>query len=170
MKNLVITLGLLLAFAGGAAAQKYAYVDSQYILEKMPEYKEAQKKLDDLSASWQKEAEAKFNEIDKMYKDYQKEQILLPEDMKIKRQDEIAAKEKELKDFQKAKFGVSGELFTKRQELIKPVQEKIYKAIKEMAEQGSYTFVLDKSGNTNILYADPKNDKTDAVLKKLGVN
>jgi outer membrane protein len=135
----------------------------------MPEYKDAQKKLDDLSAGWQKEAEVKFAEIDKLYKDYQKEQILLPEDMKIKRQEEIANKEKELKEFQKAKFGVNGELFTKRQELIKPVQEKIYKAIKEMAEQGSYTFVLDKSGNTNILYADPKNDKTEAVIKKLGI-
>lgn len=170
MKSLLIALGLLLGLSFQAGAQKFAYVDSQYILEKMPEYKDAQKKLDDLSAGWQKEAEAKFAEIDKLYKDYQKEQILLPEDMKIKRQEEIANKEKELKDFQKAKFGVNGELFTKRQELIKPIQEKIYKAIKEMAEQGSYTFVLDKSGNTNILYADPKNDKTEAVIKKLGVN
>lgn len=170
MKNLLIAASLVLGFAFSAGAQKFAYVDSQYILEKMPEYNAAQKKLDDMSDAWQKEAEAKFNEIDKMYKDYQKEQILLPEDMKIKRQDEIANKEKELKEFQKAKFGVNGELYTKRQELIKPIQEKIFKAIKEMAEQGSYTFVLDKSGTTNILYADPKNDKTDAVIKKLGVN
>lgn len=170
MKKLIIALGLIIGFAWSAGAQKFAYVDSQYILEKMPEFKEAQKKLDDLSATWQKEVEAKHKEIEELAKAYKKEEILLPDDMKQKRQEEIGAKEKELREFQKAKFGVNGELFTKRQELIKPVQEKIYKAIKEVAEQGSFTFVLDKSGNTNILYADPKNDKTEAVLKKLGVN
>lgn len=169
MKTLLIAIAMFVGLGSTLNAQKFAYVDSQYILEKMPEYKDAQKKLDDLSAKWQKEVEAKYQEIDKLYKDYQKEQILLPEDMKIKRQDEIAAKEKEVKDFQKAKFGVNGELFTKRQEWIKPVQEKIYKAIKEIAEQGSYTFVFDKANNANILYADPKNDKTDAVIKKLGI-
>jgi outer membrane protein len=105
-----------------------------------------------------------------MYRDYQKEQILLPEDMKIKRQDEIAAKEREVKDFQKAKFGVNGELFNQRQQLVKPLQEKIYKAIKEVAEQGNYAFIFDRSNNSSILYADPKNDKTDAVIKKLGIN
>lgn len=170
MRNLILSIAFIFGIAFSAGAQKFAYVDSQYILEKMPEYKEAQKKLDDLSAEWQKEVEAKFKEIDDMVKAYKKEEILLPDDMKAKRQEEIAAKEKELKDFQRAKFGVNGEMFTKRQELIKPVQEKIFKAIKEMAEQGNYTFVLDKSGNTNILYADSKNDKTDAVLKKLGIN
>ena len=170
MKSLVIAVTLLVGLGTAVNAQKFAYVDSQYILEKMPEYKEAQKKLDDLSANWEKEVAAKYQEIDKLYKDYQKEQILLPEDMKIKRQDEIAAKEKEVKEFQKSKFGVKGELFTKRQEWIKPIQEKIFKAIKEIAEQGSYTFVFDKANNANILYADPKNDKTDAVIKKLSIN
>ncbi len=169
-KRLIFVIAMLVGFGQVSNAQKFAYVDSQYILEKMPEYKEAQKKLDDLSASWQKEVEAKYQEIDKLFKDYQKEQILLPEDMKIKRQDEMAAKEKEVKDFQKSKFGVNGELFTKRQEWIKPIQEKIFKAIKDIAEQGSYTFVFDKANNANILYADPKNDKTDAVIKKLGIN
>lgn len=170
MKRLMIFTLFLAGFGLSGKAQKFAYVDSQYILEKMQDYKDAQKKLDDMSATWQKEVEAKYQEIDKLYKDYQKEQILLPEDMKIKRQDEIAQKEKEVKDFQRAKFGVNGELFTKRQELIKPIQEKIYKAIKEVAEQGTYSFVFDKGSNANILYADPKNDKTDAVMKKLGVN
>jgi outer membrane protein len=169
-KKFLIAIALFVGLGSTMNAQKFAYVDSQYILEKMPEYKEAQKKLDDLSASWQKEVETKYQEIDKLYKDYQKEQILLPEDMKIKRQEEIATKEKEVKDFQKSKFGVSGELFTKRQEWIKPIQEKIYKAIKEIAETGSYTFVFDKANNANILYADPKNDKTEAVIKKLSIN
>jgi outer membrane protein len=170
MMRFLIAIALFIGMGTTANAQKFAYVDSQYILEKMPEYKEAQKKLDDLSAGWQKEIETKYQEIEKLYKDYQKEEILLPTDMKIKRQEEIAAKEKEVKDFQKSKFGVQGELFTKRQEWIKPIQEKIYKAIKEIAEQGSYTFVFDKANNANILYADPKNDKTEAVIKKLSIN
>lgn len=170
MKRLLIVLTALMGLSLTANAQKFGYVDSQYILEKMPEYKEAQKKIDDLSAQWQKEVEGKYAEIDKLYKAYQKEEILLPEDMKIKRQNEIAAKEKEVKDYQKAKFGVNGELFTQRQSLIKPLQEKIYKAIKEIAEQGSYAFIFDKANNASILYADPKNDKTEMVMKKLGVN
>lgn len=170
MKRLVLFTAILLGLASLSSAQKYGFVDSQTILEKMPEYKDAQKKIDDLSAQWQKEVEAKYAEIEKMYRDYQKEQILLPEDMKIKRQDEIAAKEREVKDFQKAKFGVNGELFNQRQQLVKPLQEKIYKAIKEVAEQGNYAFIFDRSNNSSILYADPKNDKTDAVIKKLGIN
>lgn len=170
MKRLVLFILFFGAIGWTATAQKYGFVDSQTILEKMPEYKEAQKKIDDLSAQWQKEVEAKFAEIEKMYRDYQKEQILLPEDMKIKRQEEITAKEREVKDFQKAKFGVNGELFNQRQQLVKPLQEKIYKAIKEVAEQGNYAFIFDRSNNASILYADPKNDKTDAVIKKLGIN
>jgi outer membrane protein len=170
MKRLVLFTAFILGLASLSSAQKYGFVDSQTILEKMPEYKDAQKKIDDLSAQWQKEVEAKYAEIEKMYRDYQKEQILLPEDMKIKRQDEIAAKEREVKEFQKAKFGVNGELFNQRQQLVKPLQEKIYKAIKEVAEQGNYAFIFDRSNNSSILYADPKNDKTDAVIKKLGIN
>ncbi len=169
MKRLIITTVFLAYSITGIMAQKYAFVDSQVILEKMPEYKEAQKKIDDLSAQWQKEVETKYAEIEKMYRDYQKEQILLPEEMKIKKQDEIAAKEREVKDFQKSKFGVNGELFTQRQLLIKPLQEKIYKAIKDVAETGSYSFVFDRANNASILYADPKNDKTEAVIKKLGL-
>lgn len=170
MKKIIFLIITVFGLTQFASAQKYGYVDSQYILEKMPEYKEAQKKLDDLSAQWQKELQAKQDEIAKMYKDYQKEQILLPEDMKIKRQDEIMLKEKEMKELQKSRFGVNGELFTKRQEMIKPIQEKIYKAIKEVAESGGYAFIFDKSNNPSILYADPKNDKTDQVIKKLGLN
>lgn len=168
IRRLFVTL-LLTSICAISQAQKFGYVDSQYILEKMPEYKDAQKKIDDLSAQWQKEVEAKYAEIEKLFKAYQKEEVLLPDDMKIKRQDEIAQKEREVKEFQKAKFGVNGELFQKRQELIKPIQEKVYKAIKEIAEQGSYSFMFDRSNNNSILYADPKNDKTEAVIKKLGI-
>ena len=110
-------------------AQKYAFVDTKYILENIPEYKTAQDQLDELSAQWQKEIEGKFAEIDKMYKDYQAESVLLPDDMKKKREDEIVKKEKEAKDLQKKRFGKDGDLFKKREELVKPIQDKVYNAI-----------------------------------------
>lgn len=168
MNRLLFLLFFLVA-GSTLQAQKYGYVNTQYILEKMPEYKEAQKKLDELSEQWQKEIETKYGEIEKMWQAYQKEKILLPEEERSKREDEIAMKERAVKDLQKQRFGVSGDLFTKRQELIKPIQEKIYKAIKEVAEQGGYAFIFDKANSAFILYADPKNDKSDAVLKKLGL-
>lgn len=168
MKRFII---LLFAFtlSGLVSAQKYGYVNSQYILEKMPEYKEAQLKLDQLSEQYQKEIDAKYTEIQKMKEALQKEKILLPDEMRIKREEEIALKEREVRELQMQKFGVNGELFQKRQELIKPIQEKIYKAIKEVAEAGGFAFIFDKANSAFILYADPKNDKSDAVLKKLGL-
>lgn len=167
--NRLLFLLFLFAAPSAVMAQKYGYVNTQYILEKMPEYKEAQKKLDELSEQWQKEIEGKYAEIEKMWQAYQKEKILLPEEERMKREDELAMKERAVKDLQKQRFGVNGELFQKRQEYIKPIQEKIYKAIKEVAEQGSYAFIFDKANSAFILYADPKNDKSDAVLKKLGL-
>lgn len=168
MKRFIPILFLLFT-ASFVSAQKYAYVNSKYILEKLPDYQEAQKKLDDLSEKWQKEIEEKYKEIEKMYQDYQKEQILLPDDMKRQREDAIIQKEREVKELQKQRFGTNGELFQKRQELIKPIQEKIYKAIKEVAEQGGYAFIFDIADSSSILYADPKNDKSDLVLKKIGL-
>ncbi|MBX7093555.1 MAG: OmpH family outer membrane protein [Flavobacteriales bacterium] len=166
----ILFIFLLLGFGAiGVQAQKYGFVNTQTILEKMPEYQDAQKKLDDLSEQWQKEIEAKYAEIDKMWQAYQKEKILLPDQERAKREDEIAMKERSVKELQKQRFGVTGDLFTKRQELIKPVQEKVYKAIKEVAESGGYTFIFDKANSAFILYADPKADKTEAVLKKLGL-
>ncbi len=152
------------------SAQKFAYVDTDHILENIPDYKAAQKQLDDLSVQWQKQIEAKYSEIDKLYKAFQQEQILLTEDMKHKRENEIIQKEKEAKDFQKSKFGVEGELFKKRQEMVKPIQDKIYAAIKEISIAGNYSMVFDKSVQSNILFADSKYDKSDDVLKKLGYN
>jgi outer membrane protein len=160
----------LFVFAGVAvSAQKYGYVNSQAILEKMPEYQDAQRKLDQLSEQWQKEIEEKYAEIERMWQAYQKEKILLPEEERQKREDEIALRERAVKDLQKQRFGVNGELFQKRQELIKPIQEKVYKAIKDVAEQGGYTFIFDKANSAFILYADPKADRTEAVMKKLGL-
>ena len=150
-------------------AQKYAFVDTKYILDNIPDYKTAQDQLDELSAQWQKDIEAKFAEIDKMYKDYQAESVLLPEDMKKKREDEIVKKEKEAKDLQKKRFGKDGDLFKKREELVKPIQDKVYNAIEAIATASNYGMIFDQAGSLTILYADPKLDKSDDVLQKLGV-
>ena len=135
MKTIWRTLAIVLLMSStfSLSAQKIGYVDTEYILENIPEYKEAQAELDKLSIEWQKQLERRYAEIDKLYKNYQAEQILLTDEMKTKREEEIIKKEKEAKEYQKQKFGVDGELFKKRQELVKPIQDKIYNAINEVA-------------------------------------
>jgi outer membrane protein len=149
-------------------AQNFAYVDSEYILENIPDYKDAQGELDKLSIEWQKQLERRYAEIDKMYKNYQAEQILLTEDMKSKREEEIIKKEKEAKEYQKKKFGVDGELFQKRKELVKPIQDKVYSAISAIANYKKLGVVFDKSSALTMLYTNPKYNISDDVLKKLG--
>ncbi len=149
-------------------AQKYAYVNSQYILDNMTEYKTAQQQLDNLSLSWQKEIEDKYAIIDKLYKSYQAEQILLTEEMKKKRQDEITSKEKDVKDLQKQRFGYEGDLFKKKQDLVKPIQDKVYNAVKKLATDQGYAVIFDKSGDLIMLYTNPKYDKSDDILLALG--
>jgi len=166
VKTILIVCAILLG--GTAYSQKYAYVDTQYILDNIPEYKSAQSQLDNISIQWQKEIEAKYSEIDKLYKAFQAEQILLTEDMKKKREDEIIAKEKEAKELQKQRFGVDGDLFKKRQELVKPIQDKVYNAVKAVAEQGTYAVIFDKSSDLSMLYTNPKYDKSDEVLESMG--
>jgi outer membrane protein len=164
LKKTLIIAAILLAPATAAFAQKYAYVDTEYILSKMADYGAAQKQLDQISIQWQKEIEAKYAEIDKLYKAYQAEQILLTDDMKRKRENEIITKEKEAKELQKQRFGVDGDLFKKRQELVKPIQDKIYNAIQDLAKKDRYMVVFDKAGSLTMLYTDPKFDKSEAVL------
>lgn len=159
---------MLITTAFTVQAQKFAYVDTEYILGNIPDYKEAQAELDKLSIEWQKQLERQYSEIDKMYKNYQAEQILLTEDMKTKREGEIIKKEKEAKEYQKQKFGVDGELFKKRQELVKPVQDKVYQAVQDVAVAGGLDIVFDKSSGLTMLYSNSKYNKSDAVLKKLG--
>lgn len=169
MRKLNLALSALaLLFTLNVQAQKYCYVDTQYILENITEYKAAQQQLDQLSVTWQKEIEAKYAFIDKLYKDFQAEQILLTDEMKRKRENEIIEKEKEAKEFQKQKFGFEGELFRKKQELVKPIQDKIYNAIKKMATEQSYAVVFDKSSDLIMLYSNPKYDKSDDILNALG--
>ncbi len=167
-KTLFIAFCFLLA-ALITNAQRYAVIDSKYILEKLPEYKESQGKLDQFSQQWQQEIDNKQATLDKMYKDYDAEQIMLPDDLKKKREDELFNREKELRDLQKKRFGFEGDLFKKRQELIKPIQDKVYNAIQKLAVEKSYDFILDKSEGITVIFADPKLDRSDDVLKFLGV-
>jgi len=165
----LIGLGLALScLPKESLGQKFAYVDTKYILDNISEYKAAQEELDKVSVEWQKEIEAQYSEIDKLYKSFQAEQILLTAEMKRKREDEIIRKEKEAKGLQKKRFGVDGDLYKKRQELIKPIQDKVYAAIKEVATIGNYALMLDKAGDLNILYSDAKYDKSEEVLNKMG--
>jgi outer membrane protein len=168
MKKILLTAFIMLAYAGFSFGQKYAYVDTDYILDHIQDYKNAQEKLNDMSVDWQKEIEQKFAEIDQMYKSFQAESVLLPEDMKKQKEEEIIKKEKDAKDLQKKRFGKDGDLFKKRQELVKPIQDKVYNAVEEMAQKKSYSFIFDKAGSVSILYADPKLDLSDEVLTKLG--
>lgn len=167
MYRIVVSLVLLVLFQS-VQGQKVGYVDSEYILAKIPEYAEAQKQLDAISAEWQQQIEKKYQLIDKMYKDLEAEEILLTDDMKKKRLVEISEKEAEALEFQKKKFGVDGELFRERQRLIKPIQEKVYKAIKDVARSNGYAIMMDKAGSTTLIYTNPKYNKSDAVLKELG--
>lgn len=167
-KTLFAALAITLASAGTILAQKTAYVDLDYILNSVPEYKSAQEQLDQISIQWQKEIETRLTEVDRLYKAFQAEEILLTQDMKKKREDEIIGKEKEAKELQKQHFGVDGDLFKKRQELVKPIQDKVYNAIKELAEKQLIAILFNKSSDLNILFANPKYDKSDEVLEAMG--
>jgi len=159
---------LMMFVTSSSFAQKYCYVNSEYILGNIPAYKAAMESLDNLSQQWQKEIEDKYAIIDKLYKTYQAEQVLLTEEMKKRRQDEITTKEKDVKDLQKQRFGYEGDLFKKKQELVKPIQDKIYNAVKKMAIDGSFAVVFDKSSDLIMLYTNPKYDKSDDILNALG--
>jgi outer membrane protein len=169
MKKLLFLILVITLFAQVSFAQKFGYVDSEFILSKMPAYTAAQKEVDKLSDNWQKDIETRYKEIDKMYKSYQAEEVLLTEEMKKKRQNEIVDKEREVKDYQKKIFGFEGQLFKKRQELIKPVQDEVYEAIEKVAKQKQLQIVFDKSGGLVMLYTNPVHDYTEFVLEALGL-
>ena len=168
MKNLLAIV--LIAFMTlPLFGQKYAYIDSEYILSNMPDYVEAQAELDRIAAEWQKEIEKQFSSIDSMYKKYQVEAITLPDNMKKRREDAIIAAEQAAKDLQKKRFGKDGDLFKKREELVKPIQDRVFTAIDEYAKEKGYAFVFDVAGAMTIIYADPKWDINDQIMQKLGV-
>jgi outer membrane protein len=167
--HLMIASLMVMLNVVSAKAQKFGYVDTEYILDMMPDYRSAQKQLDMMAEDWQKEMDKKQEAIDKMHRDLKAEQILLTEDLRKKREQEIKEKEKELKDFRNEKFGYEGELFKKRQELIKPIQDKIFVAIQNIAKKNAFDFIFAKSGEMIMLYSNAKYDKSDEVLSELGV-
>ncbi len=168
-KKLFLSLFFIVSVFCVSNAQRYAIIDSKYILEKLPAYKTAQQKLDQFSEQWQQEIDRKSADMDKMYKDYDAEQVMLSDELKKKREDELFNKEKELRDLQKKRFGFEGDIFKKRQELIKPIQDKVYSAVQRLAVGKMYDFILDKSEGITVIFADPKLDRSDDVLRELGV-
>tara|TARA_B100000900_G_scaffold387689_1_gene379123 strand:+ start:55 stop:567 length:513 start_codon:yes stop_codon:yes gene_type:complete len=167
MKKILLLLSILI-FVGNIKAQKFAYVDSQFILEHIPEYKQAKKELDNISYQWQEEIENSYQEIDKLYRAYQTDKVLLTNKMKQDREDEIIQKENEVKELQQQRFGTDGDLYKKQEELIRPIQNLIYNTIQEYAEQARYSIIFDKSSDLLMLYADENLDKSEKILDYLG--
>ena len=168
MKKLSLIIVLLMAVGATAMAQKYAYIDTEYILQNIPAYNAAQEQLDQISKQYQKELETMHNELEKMYKDYQSESVLLSDDMKRKREDVIVTKEKNYKALQRKYFGPEGDLYKKRESLVKPIQDDIFNAVQDIANEGNYAVIFDKAGSLTMLYTNPKYDLSDQVLEKLG--
>ncbi|WP_256004277.1 OmpH family outer membrane protein [Pedobacter deserti] len=165
-----ILFAALLLFSGfGAFAQKFAYVDTEYILKHLPEYKSSQNQLSVMSEQWQKQLDQQFVAIDKMYKAYQADQVLLTEDMRKRRENEIIEKEKEAKDLQRKFFGPEGDLFQARVKLLNPIQEKVSKAVGEVAKAKLLDFIFDKSSEaTMMIYASSSYDVSNDVIVRLG--
>lgn len=168
MKKILLSLSIVLVSVLSAHAQRIAYVDTEYILEKVPAYNDAQKKLEGMVVVWNEEIEAKYNEVKQLYSKYQAEEFLLTEELKKKRQDEIIAKEQVANELQKQRFGYEGDLFKKRQELVQPIQEKVYNAIEKLATNLGYDFILDKAaGGSTMLYTNSRYDLSEQVLKSI---
>ena len=160
----ILLIALIFIGAFNASAQRFAYVDTDYILKKLPAYSEAQKKLDATAATWKEEIDLKFQNVAKLYEKFQQEKFLLTEEMKTKR-------EAEANKLQKDRFGFEGELYKKRKELVQPIQDKVFDAIQKLATTRGYDFIFDKSsGGSSMLYSNPTYDLSDQILKNLGIN
>ncbi|TAH01831.1 MAG: OmpH family outer membrane protein [Sphingobacteriales bacterium] len=168
MKKYILALLITTSFGLAASAQRLAYVDSEFILKSIPDYKSAQKQLDNQSNVWQKEIDAKFQEVEKLYKAYQADQVLLSEEMRKRRENEIIDKEKAAKDYQKLKFGYEGDLFKERVKLIKPIQDRVAATIKEYAEAEDLDMIFDKSAGVTLLFGRNTYDKSNDIITKLG--
>ena len=169
MKRIFLIIGFTFISLTAVFAQRFAYVDSDYILKHMPEYASAQRQLEALSAQWQKEVDQRYQEIDRLYKAYQADQVLMTADMKKRREAEIADKEKTAKDFQRQKFGPGGDLEQRSNSTIKPIQDKMAKAIQAVAENEDIDMIFDKNSEVMMLYANPRYDKSSDVVIKLGL-
>jgi outer membrane protein len=170
MKKILLTIILVAAISVTAKAQRYAIIDTKYILDKLKDYKDADKKIQQTADLWQKELDDMQAELDKMYKNYDAEQYMLTEELKKKREAELFNKEKDVRELQKKRFGYEGDLFKERQRLVKPIQDKVFNAIQKLEVAKGWDFVLDKSEGITVIFADPKLDKSDEVLRELRVN
>ena len=169
MKRLLFSFLLFALCAQMAFGQKFGYIDSKFILSKMPEYKQASSELGAQSAKWQKEIEALRVEVDKLRKEYMAEEVLLTEEMKKERQALIAKKDKEAKDAQNKAFGFEGLYFLKKQELVKPLQDKIFEAVEKVCKKKKLAIMFDKAGDVVMIYTNPAHDYTDFVLEEMGL-
>jgi outer membrane protein len=165
----VLLICIMTMIGSSLIAQRYAIIDTKYILEKIPDYKDANKKIEEFAEAWQQEIDLLQADIDKMYREFEVEKAMLTPELLKKREDEIYNKEKQVRDLQRKRFGYEGDYFKKKQDLVKPIQEKVYNAVQKLASERMYDFILDKSEGITIIFADPKLDKSDDVLKILGI-
>jgi len=169
MKHLLLLAALFFGTSFASIAQKYGYIDSDYILNNIEEYKTAKERLDKMVERWTSEIEERYEIIKTKKDNFAREEVLLPAEEKEKRQEEIKKLEGEAMELQKSRFGVTGDYFQKRQELIKPIQDRIYEAMQKVASSKNYSFIFDKANQSNLIYADSKFDISDAVIKELGI-
>ncbi|MDE6496117.1 MAG: OmpH family outer membrane protein [Duncaniella sp.] len=168
MKKLALLIAIFAATAFGAAAQKFALVDMEYVLGNVPAYEMANEQLNQISQRWQKEVEAVAKEAETMYKNYQGDMVFLTDVQKKKKEEEIVAKEKEAAELRQKYFGPDGELYKKRQSLMKPIQDDVYNAVKKVAEERGYQCIFDRASSADIIFASPRIDVSNEVLEKLG--
>lgn len=167
IKTFPLLLSAMFFFGFSAQAQKIAYVDVQEILDNIVEYQEAQKELDQLANTWRQEIAQEYDKIKGMYNRYQAEQVLLSDDNRKQREEEIMNTEKRVRDMQRERFGPEGELFKRRQQMVQPIQEKVYKAIEEFANDRGYDFIFDRSSDSGMIFTNPIYNKTQDVLRRL---
>ena len=168
MKKINLIIALFVLSVATAVAQRYGFVDSDYVRKNIPAFDAAQEQLDILSQQWEKEIADGYAVVEQMYKSYQNESVLLSQEMRTRREEEIITKEREVKALQNKYFGMEGDLFKKREELVKPIQDEILRVIKEIALDGNYTAIFDTASGGNVLFANPRFDISDQVLEKLG--
>lgn len=170
MKKAILFLTFIFGITFASLSQKYGYIDSKYILDNLPEYAENKEKLNKFSERWQQDIDNRYEVLNKKKDAFAREEVLLPDEVREKRKEEIDVLEEEIMALQRGYFGVGGELFQKRQELIKPIQDQIYDALEKVASKGNYSFVFDKANQSNLIFADSKYDLSDRVLRELGVS
>ena len=168
MKKLFLLLLFVFSFGQIVVAQKFGYVDTDYILAQMPEYKEAEAEIDQLSKTWQSEIHQMYKEIESMYSELQAEEVLLTQEMKDERLAEIKTKEEEVKEYNNQVFGYEGLFFLKKKELMKPVLESVFEATEKVCKAHRLQIMFDKAADMVMLYTDPIHDYTDYVLEELG--